>query len=276
MKNVIVSSAATVLMVITLRILGLFSLPFREAIYLGVSILFMVAGCMILKKMTPKVSSKKFFRCYPVRGANLVLTVWFTFAVIAGGMLLNLLEVFIWEAVGISLPANQLDGLSIENAVLMLLFVAVVPAVFEELFFRGAVLSSLQPVGGFVFSIALSSVLFFIAHGSYYYVLSVLYSGVCFSLLVYMTNSVFSSMAVHFLNNVLSYLLMIFSTRLSHAGFSVFVICGLILILLMGIYGILSTYEKKLKNDPSVRVEIFNEGELVWQRAKRRKKAREK
>lgn len=276
MNKVVVSSATSILMVVTLKILSLFDLPFKELLFTAVSILFLVVGCIILKKLSPKTSTKKFFRGTPLRGVNLALTVWFTFVVIAGGMLLNLLEVLFWEKVGVTLPANSLDGLSIDNAILMLLFLAVIPAVFEELFFRGAVMSSLEKVRGFGFSICLSAVLFFIAHGSYYYVLSVLFSGVCFSLLVYMTNSIFSSMAVHFLNNVLSYLLMIFSTRLTNAGFAGFVVCGLFLVLLIGIYGVVSTYERKIKNDPSVRIEIFNEGELVWQKAKKRRRTQEK
>lgn len=272
MSKIVVSAATSILLVVTLKILSLFSLPFRELIFAAVSLFYFLIGCVVLKRLSPKVSSKKFFRCVPLRGENLALTVWFTFTVIAGGMLLNLLEVSFWSKVGITLPANSLDGLSIDNAVLMLFLFALIPAVFEELFFRGAVLSSLQKVGGFGFSIALSSLLFFLAHGSYYYVLSVLFSGVCFSLLVYMTNSIFSSMAVHFFNNVFSYLLMIFSTRLANAGFSAFVVCGLIFFLLIGIYGVIATYERKIKNDPSVRIEIFNEGELVWQRERKRRK----
>jgi sodium transport system permease protein len=82
----------------------------------------------------------------------------------------------------------------------VLLAVAVTPAVCEELFFRGVLLSGLRSLGMWP-AIAISSLLFAVAHASIYRLLPTLLLGLVLGYLVWKTGSIVVSMMVHALNN---------------------------------------------------------------------------
>ena len=82
----------------------------------------------------------------------------------------------------------------------VLLAVAVTPAVCEELFFRGVVLSGLRSLGKWP-AIAISALLFAVAHASIYRLLPTLLLGLVLGYLVWKTGSIVVSMIVHALNN---------------------------------------------------------------------------
>ena len=83
---------------------------------------------------------------------------------------------------------------------IVLLAVAVTPAVCEELFFRGVVLSGLRSLGKWP-AIAVSALLFAVAHASIYRLLPTLLLGLVLGYLVWKTGSIVVSMIVHALNN---------------------------------------------------------------------------
>ena len=82
----------------------------------------------------------------------------------------------------------------------VLLAVALTPAVCEELFFRGFVLSGLRSLGRWP-AIGISALLFAVAHASIYRLLPTLALGLILGYLVWTTRSIASSMIVHALNN---------------------------------------------------------------------------
>jgi sodium transport system permease protein len=101
---------------------------------------------------------------------------------------------------------------------LVLLTVAVTPAVCEELFFRGVVLSGLRSLGQWP-AITLSALLFAVAHASIYRLLPTLALGLALGYLVWRTGSILTGMIVHSLNNGIAAWLTQFPDTLRTLGF---------------------------------------------------------
>jgi sodium transport system permease protein len=78
--------------------------------------------------------------------------------------------------------------------------VALTPAVCEELFFRGIVLSGLRPFGKWP-AILISAALFGVAHASVYRLLPTFLLGILFGYLVWRSGSILTSIVAHALNN---------------------------------------------------------------------------
>lgn len=97
-------------------------------------------------------------------------------------------------------PENTLPSLSVGNFILVTLFVCVVPAVFEEYIFRGAILNGLKSLGEGK-AVLFSSLLFAFYHMS---VISTIYQfimGVALALIAVKSKSIIPGAVVHFLHN---------------------------------------------------------------------------
>jgi membrane protease YdiL (CAAX protease family) len=190
-----------------------------------------------------------------------------TVLVITGGFLLNLLTITLLEFSGVTVPSNAFSQFDSGNIWISVFTVAVIPAIFEELFFRGAVLSSLSTEKTFL-AILVSSLYFAFVHGSIYYFLSNFFAGAVFSLMIYLTGSIFASVTAHFLNNILSYILFVYSSRLMTVGFDNVVIWLLALLFLIALYNTVGAIAKKYKEDLKIDRPLVNEGELIWEKRK--------
>lgn len=82
----------------------------------------------------------------------------------------------------------------------MLTALAIMPAVFEELTFRGLIMSGYKRTG-IICSILVSALFFGIMHLSLYQLIYAAAAGIVFGILVQFTNSIFSSMLAHFIIN---------------------------------------------------------------------------
>ncbi len=80
------------------------------------------------------------------------------------------------------------------------LFVALLPALCEEMLFRGLILSGFRPMGKWP-AIVATGLLFGLAHASIYRLLPTLFLGVVFGWVVWRTGSVLAGMICHLLNN---------------------------------------------------------------------------
>lgn len=87
---------------------------------------------------------------------------------------------------------------------LILLVVAVMPAIGEELFFRGFLYGSLRYRHGAFWGILFSSLIFGAFHMSLVKLLPTAMLGACFAYIGYASGSIFIGMFLHFLNNFLS------------------------------------------------------------------------
>ena len=104
----------------------------------------------------------------------------------------NVLEAFGDALLGDQMPLWQL-----------LLFIAVMPGILEELAFRGVLLHGLRKVFGPVGICLMVGAIFGIFHVSLFRLLPTAYLGVVFAAVVLLTGSIFPVMLWHFLNNAI-------------------------------------------------------------------------
>lgn len=91
---------------------------------------------------------------------------------------------------------------------------AVLPAIGEELFFRGIFMRfAAKRSRGVVFPILLSSIMFAMVHGNAYGMLSIFLAGALLAGIYYLTSSLYLSMLGHMLNNGLQVALLYFGAN---------------------------------------------------------------
>jgi sodium transport system permease protein len=169
--------------------LGLFLLP-ALAVVLGFG--FSPRATFALRAPSPRAAL----------GALLVgLSGW----IVAGGIVTRLLP----PPEEVSKELTRLVLLDGRPLPLVLLLAAVLPAVCEELLFRGLLFSGLRRLGPWP-AIAASSLLFGLAHGSVYRLLPTAFLGVAMGYARYRTGSVASGMIIHVLNNGVAVVLLYF------------------------------------------------------------------
>ncbi len=277
MKRLLPAVAVCAVIVFVLRLLGTFDFPARETVYTVVSVLLFVGGGMILKVMSPDVRFRRFFAMRPLKKGDFGILVWLTVLVMSGSLLLNYLSVIVFSAFGKQIPVSSFASLDTGGILLRLLYAAVIPAVFEEFFFRGAVLSYLnEDRSRTVKALLLSSVLFALVHGSYYYIVSNIFAGVVFGLIIYMTGSLYVAVLSHFLSNSLSYLLYMNADKLEDSSSAKLMMCILGLLFLVALYRSLGSFIKRYKRQLRDERPMMNEGDKVWQAKKEERRQRKK
>jgi uncharacterized protein len=96
---------------------------------------------------------------------------------------------------------DLLKSHSIFETSLIVVVVAVVPAICEEFLFRGFVQKSFEQKYTPLFSIFITSLFFGLYHFNPYDLLALIALGFYFGFAAYMSNSIFVSMSLHFANN---------------------------------------------------------------------------
>ena len=92
------------------------------------------------------------------------------------------------------------ENFTLNRYIALSISLAVLPAIFEELFFRGILLNSLIS-GGKLFAVIVSSLCFAVYHCSITQLLYQFIFGIAFSLLALNSKSIFPCILTHFLNN---------------------------------------------------------------------------
>ncbi|MGI5949378.1 CPBP family glutamic-type intramembrane protease [Peptoniphilus sp.] len=94
-----------------------------------------------------------------------------------------------------------------------LIFMCIVPAICEEIFFRGT-LTNAYSIYGSRFAIAMSAIVFALFHFDIQNFVAPLLLGLLFSTLIEITDSIFPAMVAHFINNVIA----VFTVRYVNDG----------------------------------------------------------
>lgn len=97
---------------------------------------------------------------------------------------------------------------------IMLLVTAVMPAIGEEILFRGLVFGSLRYRHGVKIAIAVSAIVFGMFHMSLVKLIPTALLGACFAYIVVKSGSIYVSMFLHFLNNAVSMLVLKYPDRI--------------------------------------------------------------
>lgn len=124
----------------------------------------------------------------------------------AANIAVNIILTF-FESVGVPEPQMP-DYLqpTLPSLLLNIFVFAVLPALMEELVFRGYVLRALRPYGDW-FAVVISSLMFSLMHGNIAQIPFALIVGIALGWLYVMTDNIWLPVSVHFANNAFSYLL---------------------------------------------------------------------
>ncbi len=98
--------------------------------------------------------------------------------------------------------ANLLAADNIFEIIFVLVMVSIVPAICEEIFFRGYVQKSFELKYGYFKSAALTGLFFAMYHFNPYGFIGLLALGVYFGVAAYVTNSIAVPAVLHFINNL--------------------------------------------------------------------------
>ncbi|CCY71007.1 cAAX amino terminal protease family protein [Clostridium sp. CAG:921] len=144
--------------------------------------------------------------------------------------------------------------------ILSFIYIAVLPAIFEELYVRGAVLSFSKKYGE-VFAVIASALLFAAIHMNISQAIFAFLAGVIFAMLTLKTNSIVPSMLLHFLNNGYSAFELIF-----HENKVVLTSINLIylLLIIVGIIAIIVFLVKNRKTLCKHAIKIKNDKDIIF------------
>lgn len=148
----------------------------------------------------------------PFRRHESVEPSWFVLIILLGlsaFTVANLLTdaiVVVWQNIGLPLPdlSSDQDG-SARSLILNLISVAVLPAILEEMSFRGFLLEKLRPFGD-RFAVLTSAALFGLLHGNVVQIPFAFVLGLFFGYITVRTNNILIAIFLHFLNNAVSVL----------------------------------------------------------------------
>ncbi len=116
---------------------------------------------------------------------------------------LNDLLIKLFELMGYKRKANPLPDFSGWNIIPALIIIAVIPAIAEEILFRGLVLNSSEDGTGSKLTIVFVGLCFSLYHGSVEQTIYQFICGCLFTFLAVRSRSVAPSVAIHFINNAL-------------------------------------------------------------------------
>lgn len=112
---------------------------------------------------------------------------------------------FLMRVLGLSSSAQTgpfwVDGMPLHEALLLLITSVLIPAFFEELLFRGAILSALLPYGKTIAVIG-SAVLFGVMHQNADQLLYTTLAGIVLGVLVVKSGSIWAGVLLHLFNNL--------------------------------------------------------------------------
>lgn len=125
------------------------------------------------------------------------------------------------ESEGLQELENHISGMSGWGLIPALLFVAVIPAVMEELLFRGLILRNTEHTAGSIAAIFLAGFVFSLFHGSPEQTVYQFILGCIFALITIRSGSILPAVLMHFINNALVVLLIHFHAYTENGSLNV-------------------------------------------------------
>lgn len=229
-------------------LLGIFPQISSATYYYILAILqiFVFTIASLILRFAAKQRSKEFMKLRPFRLKWLPLTIFAAVTSTLGAALINLLL--------INLPIPEAYKPEISNAFSSmttdpfapLLAVIIVPAIFEEMFIHGAVLTSLSQKNVFR-GVLLCAFIFAMLHSSPTNFLGPLFAAFIYGYLVVATNSVYPAMIAHLINNLLSSSILIFGQNFFDIGYNKYFLFAAIFVFLISTFLFLCCLEPLFK-----------------------------
>ena len=199
-------SIAAILFVFVGSRLGSLSLPYDLYIILSEVLLIALPPILFARKKNLNIAST--FRFKKPRAIEVLLTLMISPVMIIAGACAGLIVlIIIKNTFGSVQLITGVTSVMSGNVLWSLFLIAVIPAVCEEVLFRGLIQRGLERMGA-GWSILLSGLLFGLFHFDFQRFAAQTIIGIIAAYLVYRTGSIFNGMLLHFMNNGLLTLLM--------------------------------------------------------------------
>ena len=169
--------------------------------------------CPLVYAWYIKADWKKLFSVQPPKPLQLLGAVFMGIGAFVGALLIGalLMPVFPDSAEGLTQLDDMLTGVPVY---LLVLVVALLPAIGEELLFRGFVMGTLKNKCKPVVTVLVTTLIFAAYHMSLIKMFTIGIVGLGLTLAAYKTGSIAASMCVHFMNNLLSVLISAYPEQL--------------------------------------------------------------
>ena len=130
--------------------------------------------------------------------------------------LINFISIMIQSFMGVEFSSGMEDMAvtNVKDFLFMTLFVAIIPAILEEIAIRGVLLQPLRRFGD-GFAIVVSAVIFSLLHGNMVQIPYTVIAGIYFGYVMVATGSLWPSIILHFLNNFYSVMITAFDSNFS-------------------------------------------------------------
>ncbi len=132
---------------------------------------------------------------------------------------------------------------------LLFISMCIVPALLEEILFRGYIQRMLMPYGG-LFALLVTSLLFTLMHARIYQMPSIFVLSMALGYVFYMTEDIRASMFLHFLNNAIAFIITYVAQNMDGASAMVFTAMLFAMCLFVGAIGIALLRQKEWKKLP--------------------------
>ena len=198
--NVLTVNTLTLVLSICFLTIGYFiqSKDFFKGTFINEIFIILIPALLISKtgklKEVLRINKLSFKNCIYV---IIIVILVYPIILLANGIFLNIISRFV------ELKNFSMDILlKNENILQYMIFLCIVPAICEEIFFRGALINSYE-VYGTKFAIFMSSLVFALFHFDIQNFIAPLLLGIIFANLLELTGSLYAAILAHFVNNLL-------------------------------------------------------------------------
>ena len=218
-----------------------------SALYIALCSLFSVLSMVITVVYFSKRASLSILKTCKVEKFNykfIFLALFLSFGMFLGLGFIKSAFVSLLEKLNLTVPSPQIPLENLGHLLLFTLSLAILPAIFEEVFFRGFLLTQLSKVK-FLYAVILISLSFSLYHCSLAQLIYQFIYGVGLILLCKCSGSIIPSIISHFLNNFIVLIVEYFKIKINLLN-PFIIILGIIL---LAIFFILSLKVIKSKKE---------------------------
>ena len=212
---------------------------FTDNIYLMLLVneIILILGPVLIYAAMKKVNLKETFRFNKPGLLPVILIFFISFpAYLVAAMLNNILVYFLQFIGNIPTQPIPIPG-NVEELLLGLLIIAVLPGVCEEMMHRGLLLRAYEKRGSYK-AVVITSIFFGLFHFDLTNLLGPIFLGLIIGYYVIRTNSIFAGMLAHFLNNAIAELMQYFQGDKSQPKYAAVQSGELIQLLILGFFGL--------------------------------------
>ncbi len=213
-----------------------------------------------------KLNPVKAFRIKKITGMEAFLIVMMAVSSSLIASVLNAAVIYFLEKIGTIPLDNVPTPQSIPELWIQILVIALIPAICEELFFRGIIYGSYKGMGARM-SIFISAFYFALFHFDIRNLLGPFLLGLLLAWYCYRTGSVFAGIVAHFTNNLLAVLInwynrdiiveqMVLTEETMGQLFVLALVVGCILVILMKAFVVITRKEAKMDSDEGAKLPL--------------------